>query len=408
MRTTFIRMMTVSLVATLGLVSASCGSGGGCGLGLNNCSDFPSVLQFGIAAADFNGDGRADLAIPINHIANNASSMNVYLQMPSGSNTLAPPVGYSLAQDGSTTLAIDIDGDGRPDILTVGLDNNTITVLLNQPDHPGTFSALPSFSGGKGLNDVTLADINGDGRLDLIESNGEGQDPSLDGLSVQLQLTQSPGEFAPPTFIPINGCCESVAVADVNGDGLPDLIAVGTGSGLVVLLQIPGQPGEFESPTTLISGPATLCVKAVDLDGDGLVDLVYGGPTSPSGNARSVLVALQDANNPGHFLTPTAYPVADDIYSCVVQDLTIEHRPDIVLNTEKGASVLRQDPMHPGTFLAAISYSLGQGVYTAIADMNGDGLPDLVTSQGPSGAGPGVIYQDAAHPGTFGTFQDLH
>jgi hypothetical protein len=282
-----------------------------------------------------------------------------------------------------------------------------MTVLLNQPGNPGTFVPLPSISAGKGINDVTVADLNGDGRMDLIEADGDGSEPDIDGLSIHLQLAQSSGEFAPATFIPVDGCCDSVAVGDVNGDGIPDLIAVGAGSGVVALMQIPGRPGAFEPLTQLFDGAAGSCVKLVDLNGDGILDLVYGGPASASGSAASVLVALPD--NPGHFLTTTAYPVVGD-FACLVHDLTGVHRPDIIaVSAQNGLSVLRQDPTHPGAFLAAATYALGENLYVAIADMNGDGLPDLVTSEGPSSnSGPGVLYQDAAHPGTFGSFQDLH
>jgi hypothetical protein len=396
------------LVAILGILSAGCGGGGG-GNSAYSCGDIACYVPLGIAAADFNGDGRADLAIPIQNIAHGSgSSMDVYLQQPSGASTLAPAVSYQLTNAGTNPIAVDVNGDGHPDIVMMGFNSSTLSLLLNQPDNPGTFVLAPSIPAGYGLNEVAAADINGDGRVDLIEADGDGSDPAADGLSIHLQLAQSPGEFAPATFIPINGCCDSVAVGDVNGDGLPDLIAVGSGSGVVVLLQIPGQPGQFESATSLVAGPASRCVKAVDLDGDGLLDLVYGGTANASGSVTSVLVALQAASNPGHFLPPTSYAVAGDLTTCLVHDLTAKSHPDIIINAAKGISVLQHDPAHPGSFLAAVNYAVGQNLYIALADMNGDGLPDIVAEHGPSNSGPGVLYQNAARPGTFGSLQDLH
>ena len=394
-------------VAVLGLVSAGCAGGGGGGA--NSCGDLACYVPLGIAAADFNGDGRADLAIPIQSIAHpSGSSMDLYLQQPSGANTLAPVKSYQLTSAGTNPIAVDINGDGHLDIVMMGFNSSTLSLLLNQPGSPGTFALAPTIPAGQGLNDFAAVDINGDGRVDLIEADGDGNEPAVDGLSIHLQLAQCTGAFADATFIPINGCCDSVAVGDVNGDGVPDLIAVGAGSGVVVLLQIPGQPGQFGSAASLIAGPASRCVKAVDLDDDGLLDLVYGGPVNASGSVTSVFIALQDASNPGHFLPPASYPVADDVMTCLVYDLTDKSRPDIIINTANGISVLQHDPAHPGSFLAAVNYGVGQNLYIALADMNGDGLPDIVADHGPSNSGAGVLYQDAAHPGTFGSFQDLH
>jgi FG-GAP-like repeat len=364
MRTSPQRLTIGILVAMIGCIASGCGGGGG---GDGGCGLLACDVRLGIAAADFNGDGRTDLAIPITQLAHGTtSSMNVYMHSASGPNTLAPGVSYPLLHQGWTTLATDIDGDGRPDILTLDLDDSTMTILLNRADNAGTFSTLPIIAAGKGLNDVTIADVNGDGRMDLVEANGDGNEPAIDGLSIHQQLAQSSGEFAAATFIPVEGCCDSVAVGDVNGDGLPDLIAVGSGSGVIALLQILGQSGAFESPTRLVDGAASSCVKLVDLDGDGLLDLVYGGPASASGSAASVRVALQDANNPGHFLTPTAYPVVGD-FTCLVHDLTGTHRPDIIaVSPQNGLSVLRQDPTHPGTFLPAVNYAPGQILNVAI------------------------------------------
>lgn len=117
--------------------------------------------------------------------------MNVYLHLPSGSSALAPGVSYPLSNPGSKTFAADIDGDGRPDIVTVSLDGNSISMLLNQSANPGTFLSMPTIATGKGLGDVVAADINGNGRIDLIEADGDGNEPDIDGLSIHPQ----PGTF---------------------------------------------------------------------------------------------------------------------------------------------------------------------------------------------------------------------
>jgi FG-GAP-like repeat len=402
MRTPIARTVLGFLVALIGCVCAGCGGGGGGAGGGNSCGYLACDLRFGIAAADFNGDGLVDLAIPIVQIAHtDEHSMYVFLQQPLPGNPLAAPMGFSIGDDTSTTIAADIDGDGLRDIVAISSKSNALWLLLNQRDQPGTFVLAPRIVSGGNAQSVVAADLDGDGRADLIEADAG-------GISIHLQLAQSPGEFAPATFIAVNGCCDSIAVGDVNGDGLPDLIAVGDG-GLVILLQIAGQPGAFESPAHPFAEPASRCVEAADLNGDGLLDLVYGGPANASGGVSSMRVALQDAGNPGHFIAPASYGVVAltaAATTCLVHDLTGNNRPDIIVGSENGLSVLLQDPAHPGTFSSA-NYALGYEMFVAVADMNGDGLPDIVAAQGPHGAAPGVLYQDATHPGTFGDFQDL-
>src|SRR5215469_1333660 len=117
----------------------------------------------------------------------------------------------------------DLNDDGKPDVVVANPSLNNIGVFLNTGGGtlgPGSFLAVPN-----GLNSVSLADINGDGHLDII----------LTGL--QVMLGDGTGNFAAPVNIPIGGITPltNPVIADFNGDGHLD-IAFGTGSAQVAII----------------------------------------------------------------------------------------------------------------------------------------------------------------------------
>jgi hypothetical protein len=130
-----------------------------------------------------------------------------------------------------------------------------------------------------------------------------------------------------------------------------------------------------------------------------------------------VNVLLQDASNHGSFLAPVSYPIAaqDLPQSIVLKDLQGSGKLDIVIGGQQNVTVLLHDPANPGKFLAASIYPAAGANEIAIADINGDGKPDIVVSNGvtnPIQGGvvtthPGVLLQSATAPGTFGMLQDL-
>jgi hypothetical protein len=115
-------------------------------------------------------------------------------------------------------------------------------------------------------------------------------------------------------------------------------------------------------------------------------------------------VLLQDPAHPGSFLAPVTYATPGSSIDVAVADLNGDSKPDLVVANlaplgTGSVSVLLQDPAHAGQFLAATSYAaLGQPLSVAIADLNGDGHPDIALADGPSA---GVLLQNAASPGTF-------
>jgi hypothetical protein len=147
-------------------------------------------------------------------------------------------------------------------------------------------------------------------------------------------------------------------------------------------------------------------VKIKDVNGDGLPDIVVAnlGPGTDGKGAAGVSVLLQDPAHPGSFLPPVTYSTPGQSIDVAVDDLNGDHKPDLVVANLAPAntgsvSVLLQDPAHPGAFLAATNYpALGQPLSVAIADLNGDGHPDIAIADGPSA---GVLLQNAASPGSF-------
>jgi hypothetical protein len=158
-------------------------------------------------------------------------------------------------------------------------------------------------------------------------------------------------------------------------------------------------------------------VAIADVNGDGLNDLVITDPGPTGGAAPTVSVLLQDTAHPGQFLAAVSYPTAPGslAQSIVVTDLNGDGHPDIVIGGTNAVTVLLQNASSLGTFMAAANYTVMNVNQLAIADVNGDGHPDIIVAIGLSQTvvngvvtnNPGVLLQNAGSPGTFGALQDL-
>jgi hypothetical protein len=237
-----------------------------------------------IVSADFNGDGIPDLAVTnvINNgatfspntvtilLGNGDGTFTVKSTMPAGSNPLAITVG-------------DFNGDGKADLAIVDQASNSVTILLGNGD--GTFAPAPSPAVGLGPNSIAAADFNGDGILDLAVLNKlNTSGPAAPG-SVTILLGNGDGTFTPVGATPATGLVPvSIAVGDFNGDGKADLATANTG--------ILPPPGESAASILLGNGDGTFVlasntpaatlgvtpdeVVTADFDGSGVSDVAVG------------------------------------------------------------------------------------------------------------------------------------
>ena len=157
--------------------------------------------------------------------------------LPRRTTPAAPRQNFNTNGSSASVVASDINGDGKPDLITANSNTDTVSVLLNTTD-PGastpSFAPQQAFSAAIRSNSVVAMDVNGDGRLDLITA-GYG-----DNTVAVLLNTTAPGattpSFAGPQSFPCGITSVSVAAADINGDGQPDLMAANFGDSTVSVL----------------------------------------------------------------------------------------------------------------------------------------------------------------------------
>jgi hypothetical protein len=155
---------------------------------------------------------------------------------------------------------------------------------------------------------------------------------------------------------------------------------------------------------TCPAGAQPQSVKIADVNGDGLPDIIVAdlGPGTDGKGSAGVSVLLQDATQPCGFKAPVTYPTPGQSIDVAVADLNNDNKPDLVVANLLPAgtgsvSVLLQT--NAGAFGSATNYpALGQPLSVAIADLNHDGHPDIAIADGPSA---GVLMQSATSPGTF-------
>jgi hypothetical protein len=428
-----------------GLVTVLVGNGNGTFQTTGGAPYSAGYNSLAAVAGDFNGDGKPDLAVA--NWGNSASAtLSVFLDNKAGSGSFGNAVNYGTGS-GTKPLAVavgDVNGDGFPDLITADYLTNTISILLNNGN--GTFQSPSTFStgSGSGPDALAVADINDDGKLDLaiacysastvqvLLGNGNGTfalsstlsttaggnglptNPSAVALvdvnndctpdvivtligtfqgSVNLNhvvnvFLDGSGGYQTPNVYNVGNGPAGLTLADVNGDGLPDLITSNVGSNTVsVLLSSVLNPGNFGNAMNFSTGASTrpASVAVGQLTGGGL-DLVTADDIS-SGQV-SVLVG----NGNGTFHAPVNFATGSHARSVVVGDFNHDGKPDLAVATNAGnsVSVLLNNGSGNGSasFQNAVNYSVGTAPSSlAIGDFNRDTVQDLVTANAFNGTG---------------------
>jgi|GEM_PF-3141287 len=279
-----------------------------------------------------------------------------------------------------SVAAADVNGDGRRDIVTANYYTNTVGVLLGQAG--GGFAPVTSYSVGSGSGplSVAVADVNGDSRPDIVASN-------YDSSNVGVLLGLSGGGFGTATNYSTGSSSapREVVVADVNGDNRADIVTANANTGVGVLLGL--SSGGFAAVTTYSTGSfGSTSVAVANVNGDSFPDLVAA---SPLGDLAVLL------GQSGGFQAAVTYsvnnngPLGGGIDDMAVADVNGDTFPDIVAASD--GSVLLLPGQSGGSFGSAITNA---GIYAnklVLADINGDGFLDVVAANGSGSNTIGVL-----------------
>jgi hypothetical protein len=327
-----------------------------------------------VAVADLNGDGTPDMVVSGETLSNSIAVTTVGVLLGNGNGTFQPVVDYAAGgpQVGNITVA-DVNGDGKPDIVVVS--NGGVSILLGNGD--GTFQPAVTYEAP--ASSVAVADVNGDGKADLVVSINEGADQP--GLGILLG--NGDGTFQPVVEYSVGISAQSVAVADINGDGNADVVLGGYADVAQVAVLLGNGNGTFQPAVLYDSGgsgwPSSIAIA--DLNGDGNLDLAVANYyTSTTG------VGVFLGNGDGTFQSVVNYDSGGPLpWTITIADVNLDGNPDLVVANYYGpVGVLLGNGN--GTFQLPIDFATGgAAVWVAAVDVNGDGRPDLEVANGITG-----------------------
>lgn len=335
----------------------------------------------GMTAADFDGDGWLDIAVA--HDAYIVSGNTIAIMRNNQSGGFGSPQVISLPSGTRTIASADLDGDLDVD-LVVGMESNTFIIMTNNGGaftRTATYTGMPSGSITE-LPQVHLADVDRDNDIDVLFSNlftGGNDNPGIG-----LWRNNGLGGLDAGTLLPFNKFTNGAAgsdVADVTGDGWPDILAVTESAGDWFLFEGNGQGG-FLAARPYRAGQGPITIDGVDLDGDVDADIVIVARDSleacvyrnPGGGAFVQPVPID-------MVSPSIAPcfptnlVAVDIEGDGDLDLVNGYRSDF--SNAFGISVRRNQG--DATFEPRETYTDSTyPIQVRAADIDGDLDPDLL------------------------------
>jgi Bacterial Ig-like domain (group 3)/FG-GAP-like repeat/Abnormal spindle-like microcephaly-assoc'd, ASPM-SPD-2-Hydin len=324
-----------------------------------------------VAIGDFNGDGNLDLAVA------NGGSNNVSVLLGNGNGAFQTAVNFSVG-NGPTAVAVgDFNGDGNLDIVVANGTDDTVSVLLGNGSG-GFGTPITAAVSGTSPISVTVGDFNGDHILDVAVANQGSND-----LSVLLGNGDGTFQSAVnyPAYSEFNAMSASIASGSLAGNGILDLVVANTGGGDLGVLLGKGD-GTFQAALSYaapvnMSFPTSVAIG--DINGDGIPDLAM--TNGQSGTASFFL-----GNGTGTFQPAFNYAVGSNPSSIATGDFNGDCRLDIAVTSGGYVNVfLNSTTSTEGATCTTLSSSAkvstqGQSVtYTALVTAIGDGPTGTVT-----------------------------
>lgn len=328
------------------------------------------------AVADFNADGYPDLAV-----ASSGPALRILLGNGDGTFHTSLPDDEAYTFGSSIASVGDFDGDGRQDLVVANGDANSVSVLLGNGD--GTFQTHLNYAGFGGMGD-----FQGDGRQDLI---------GCAGGFVNVLLGNGDGTFQTQIRNTTFGC-QSALIGDFNSDGKLDLAGSGGEPLESIGVMLGNGDGTFrrevDSPIGVI--PKLSLALIGDFNGDGKPDIAVGSSIDNS-NAENWLNVLL-GNGDGTFRFFGQYPAGIRATSVALGDFNRDGKQDFVVSNQCGTNCTSSSTHGTvsvwlgngdGTFQTSGEYQSGLEAFSvAVGDFNGDGTLDLaVASRGDSSVG---------------------
>jgi hypothetical protein len=324
----------------------------------------PTLPTIGFAQGIRSGDVDGDGDIDL--IAGYSQPPRVYVFTNDNAGTFAPHAelsGWAAGLFAAPMTTADLDGDGDLDVAAASANGNAVTIFFNLGD--GTYVEQSQIAVGTFPIDIAAADLDGDGDVDLVALNQNSSSISV--------LRNDGGVLQPAVSFFVGATPSTLRIADLDGNGLPDIVTTHPNSNSISILLNQGN-ATFSAPTSILPGHRPQFVLNLDLDHDGDQDLIVAQLVQPISGAITFLRNQGD----GSFVVDGEMSVAIIPWFMTAADLDGDGVPELITSDGKVA-VLKG--FANGTFGPPVVYPVGpRSIGVTVGDFDGDGDEDIASA----------------------------